>query len=360
MLHLHYSNRFEDLISPLRTAVRIAQRKAPLERVTIVVPNRAVDEYIKLRLAEREGIAANLYCPFLRRYLGEVIQKAVGDLRILDLKELQIVIFEFLRKAAASEDSDFDAIRSYIGTSHARPRQSDLRLFQLSERVAWLFREYSILRGAMLKRWSAGPTRIPDSADSSEVWQRRIWTALFNPDGALKASWMTADRSNPNRRWMMLPDAIAALDSEQLRSALPAQLHIFGLSYVGAEFLRIFGPTGVPHRPPGLYVESLPGILGRRFRPARNYTKISSSAQSRQSGTGPVRRSLQVRIVRGTISRYGIGAAPGENISGFSTRSRTATSNPISRVRSDTQNPILCWLLYRTQFFYAARNYFAG
>jgi exodeoxyribonuclease V gamma subunit len=244
MLHLHYSNRFEDLISPLRTAVRIAQRKAPLERVTIVVPNRAVDEYIKLRLAEREGIAANLYCPFLRRYLGEVIQKAVGDLRILDLKELQIVIFEFLRKAVTSEDSDFDAVRSYIGTSHDGPRQSDLRLFQLSERVAWLFREYSILRGAMLKRWSAGPTSIPDSADSSEVWQRRIWTALFNPDGALKASWMTADRSNPNRRWMMLPDAIAALDSEQLRSALPAQLHIFGLSYVGAEFLRIFGRLG--------------------------------------------------------------------------------------------------------------------
>jgi exodeoxyribonuclease V gamma subunit len=244
MLHIHYSNRFEDLISPLRTAVRTAQRKAPLERVAIVVPNRAVDEYLKLRLAESEGIAANLYCPFLRRYLGEVIQKAVGDLRILDLKELQVAIFEFLRKAGASKDPDFDAVRSYIGTSHIRPRQRDLKLFQLSERVAWLFREYSILRGSMLKRWSAGLGSISDSVDPSETWQRRIWTALFNADGALKADWMVADQSNPNRRWMMLPDAIAAIGSEQLRSALPAQLHIFGLSYVGAEFLRIFGRLG--------------------------------------------------------------------------------------------------------------------
>jgi exodeoxyribonuclease V gamma subunit len=241
MLHLHYSNRFEDLISPLQTAVRTAQREAPLERVTIVVPNRAIDEYLKLRLAERDGIAANLYCPFLRRYLGEVIHKAVGDLRILDLKELQVVIFEFLRGAVGGEDSDFNAVRSYIGTSHSRPRQSDLKLFLLSERVAWLFREYSILRGAMLKRWLGGLESTPDSADPSEVWQRRIWTALFNADGALKANWMIADQSNPNCRWMMLPDAIAALDSEQLRRALPTQLHIFGLSYVGAEFLKIFG-----------------------------------------------------------------------------------------------------------------------
>src|ERR1700751_1598617 len=114
MLHLIYSNRFEELICPLGATVRAAQTRAPLDRITIVVPNRVVEQYLKLRLAESEGIAANLHCPFLRRYLGQVVQRADDDIRILDLKELQIVVFEALRTAIAGQDPELEALRSYV------------------------------------------------------------------------------------------------------------------------------------------------------------------------------------------------------------------------------------------------------
>ena len=53
MIQLHYSNRLEELIAPIGALVHEDQLRDPLEPVTIVVPGRAVEEYLKLRLSDR-------------------------------------------------------------------------------------------------------------------------------------------------------------------------------------------------------------------------------------------------------------------------------------------------------------------
>src|SRR5207244_134621 len=62
-----------------------------------------------------------------------------------------------------------------------------------------------------------------------ERWQRRLWLALFDAKGAARIG-ETARR--------FLPDAFAAVDAAKL--ALPASLHVFALSNVAPEFIRIF------------------------------------------------------------------------------------------------------------------------
>src|ERR1700677_2812435 len=76
MIHLHYSNRLEELIAPIGDLLHEDQLRDPLEPVTIVVPGRAIEEFLKLRLAEREGVAANFRVPFLRGYLADIAQRA--------------------------------------------------------------------------------------------------------------------------------------------------------------------------------------------------------------------------------------------------------------------------------------------
>ncbi len=71
MICLHYSNRLEELIAPLAAAIARHQRATPLARAVVVVPNRIVEEFLKLRLAEAAGVAANIEFPFLRRYLAQ-------------------------------------------------------------------------------------------------------------------------------------------------------------------------------------------------------------------------------------------------------------------------------------------------
>ena len=81
MIRLHYSNRLENLIAPLAVAVAEHQRREPLEPVSIVVPNRVVEQFVRYRLAESIGIAANLKFPILANYLAELLQSTDQNLQ---------------------------------------------------------------------------------------------------------------------------------------------------------------------------------------------------------------------------------------------------------------------------------------
>ena len=239
MLRLHYSNRLEELVPPLADEIEQAQRRDPLARVTIVVPNRAIEEFLKLRVAERLGVAANLGFPFLRSYLARVLAQAEPDLRVLEAEELELAIFECLRRQLAGRASSFEPVRRYLA-DFDDSGERELRLFELGVRVARLFREYSISRPALLSAWRrARAAEVGDFAEA-ERWQRALYGELFGGDGALRAEWLSAG----GRRWMLLPDAIAAADSNRLASTIGGTLHVFGLSYVGLEFIKIFGRLG--------------------------------------------------------------------------------------------------------------------
>src|ERR1700732_5022456 len=114
MIRLHYANRLENLVAPLADAIASQQRARPLERVTIVVPSRVMEHFLKHRVSEAIGIAANLEFPFLRRFLAEVLEKTDPKIRILDVEELEPVLFESLRAAIHDNTNAFHAPRAYI------------------------------------------------------------------------------------------------------------------------------------------------------------------------------------------------------------------------------------------------------
>jgi len=104
MIRLHYSNRLENLVAPLASAVAEHQRRQPLDPLSIVVPSRVVEQFVKYRLAESIGVAANLKFPFLRSYLAEIVTTADPKLKILDADDLQLVLFECLRNSEHRSD----------------------------------------------------------------------------------------------------------------------------------------------------------------------------------------------------------------------------------------------------------------
>jgi exodeoxyribonuclease V gamma subunit len=251
MIHLHYSNRLEALIDPIGRLVHEHQLRDPLTRTTIIVPSRAVEEFLKLRLADRHGIAANFEVPFLRGYFARLVHLAssgisVPPIKVLDAGGLQIAVFEYLRQALDANDADLAPVRAYLDAAPGDPRQRAVRLFQLSARVAWLMREYSTSRRTMLDRWPRATTLADPRLLESERWQRRIYLALFADDGTLRRAWLSSATSDSadGARWMLLPYALAALDDDSLRRHLPTRLHIFGIGYAGPEFIRIFARLG--------------------------------------------------------------------------------------------------------------------
>ena len=135
MIRLHYSNRLENLIAPLAEAVAAHQRRDPLERVSIVVPNRVVEQFVRYRLAESIGVAANLKFPFLRGYLAELLQSTDKNLRILEADELQLVLFECLRSSSHRNDPDLKPARDYILGGSKTDADVELRTLMLAAPV---------------------------------------------------------------------------------------------------------------------------------------------------------------------------------------------------------------------------------
>ncbi len=193
MIRLHYSNRLEELIAPLADAVGARQRRDPLARVTVVVPNRIIEEFLKLRLAQAAGVAANLEFPFLRRYLAKVVEAADPSCGVLDADQLELVIFECLRAGVDHGDADLHAVTQYVSAGSQRLEDRELRLFELSVRTARLFREYAISRAAMLSRWRSSPAPELESMRESERWQRYLYLSIFGPDDRVLSRWISGD-----------------------------------------------------------------------------------------------------------------------------------------------------------------------
>jgi exodeoxyribonuclease V gamma subunit len=241
MLRLHYSNQLEKLIEPLAVAIRDRQAQEPITRIPIVVANRAVEQFVKYHLAERLGIAANLAFPFLRHHLAEIVKKAEPEIQILEADELRMVLFECLRDPACCSLPEMAAVRSYaesvaVGTDGRGEARRELRLFQLAEHIARLFREYSITRERMLREWRGRPHFTDGPFAETEKWQCALWCTAFDSKGELRSEFRT-ERSN---RWMMLPDAFASITPERLQSVAPPAIHIFALPNAGPAYVRIF------------------------------------------------------------------------------------------------------------------------
>ncbi|HLX04512.1 MAG TPA: exodeoxyribonuclease V subunit gamma, partial [Candidatus Binatus sp.] len=240
MIRLHYSNRLENLIVPLAEAVAAHQSRDPLKRVSIVVPNRVVEQFVRYRLAETLGVAANLKFPFLRSYLAELLQSTDNNLKILEAEGLQLVLFECLRSGNHRDDPGLKPARDYILGGSKTDADVELRTLLLAAQLARLFREYSISRRRMIARWRAARRSEVDAMSETERWQRHLWQLVFDSHGRVRENWLR----HRETRLMMLPDAFEATEDSQLEAALPDVLHMFSSSYAGNAYADIFARLG--------------------------------------------------------------------------------------------------------------------
>lgn len=240
MIRLHYSNRLENLIAPLAEAVAEHQRHDPLERVSIVVPNRVVEQFVRYRLAESIGIAANLEFPFLRSYLAERLQATDKNLKILEADELQLVLFECLRSAKHRDDAELKPARDYIHGGSKTDADVELRTLLLAAQLARLFREYSISRRRMIGKWRAARRADLEAMGETERWQRHLWQLIFDSHGRVREEWLL----HRETRMMLLPDAFEAIDDRQFKTSMRGTLHVFGASYAGNAYAEIFARLG--------------------------------------------------------------------------------------------------------------------
>jgi exodeoxyribonuclease V gamma subunit len=209
--HLHHGNALDQLARALADHLR-AQPLDPLAVDTILVPHPGMAQWLKMRLADRLGIAAHLEFPLPAAWFGRVAGHGLdaADGRAWSGDALAWRLF-------AIDGSGLGPLALPAGDDRGA-----LARWQLAGQLARLYERYQLQRPDWLLRWLDGHAVAAPGAGEDERWQRRLWQRLI---AAASAGERAALRA---RLDTAVPDGVR----------LPPRLFAFGFASLPAQYLQ--------------------------------------------------------------------------------------------------------------------------
>lgn len=173
MIHCFKSCHLHILADHFSRLLDQSRGQDPFQPHTIIVPNLDTARWLKLFIAEKNGIAANLQFMLPAEWQWKQIRKLFPDLPEKlwsDIEPMKWTIFELLMNA--NERKAFPVLERYI-LSRGRENE-ETAILQLASQVASVFDQYLIYRPEMMLRWQNGSI----SKEQDESWQSQLWRKL--------------------------------------------------------------------------------------------------------------------------------------------------------------------------------------
>jgi exodeoxyribonuclease V gamma subunit len=179
---------------------------------TILVPHPGMAQWLKMRLADRLGIAAHLEFPLPAAWFGRLAGHGQdgADGRAWSGDALAWRLF-------ATDGSGLGPLAQPAGDDRGA-----LARWQLAGQLAGLFERYQLQRPDWLLRWLDGDAVAVPGAGADERWQRRLWQRLVAAASAGERAALRA-RLQP-----ALPVGVA----------LPPRLSAFGFASLPTQYLQ--------------------------------------------------------------------------------------------------------------------------
>jgi len=217
-LNLFTSNRMEVLVDALGTNLREPPATAFTKEV-IVVQSKGMQRWLSMQLASRFGVWANGHYPFPNAMVHELFEMFFSPAPDSTLFSPEVMVWKIMRLLPELVHSaPFSTLQHYLTDD-----QDGMKRFQLSEKIADTFDQYTFYRPEMLRDWEAA---VPGS--SAEGWQPILWRQLSighqgKHRGKLKESFCR----------QMNAATTGAVD-------FPERIALFGISYLPKFHLDIF------------------------------------------------------------------------------------------------------------------------
>lgn len=221
-LHLKVSNSLESLAAGLSDNLLHAGNSV-FDPHYIITQTEGMNNWLKLQLAARLGIAAN--CRFMKP--NELIHQLYyrmdgpsGD--VLSVQSLGWLLYKLLGEKEFAKR--FPTVADYF--RHSGP-EKDSRRMALAEKVADLFDQYQVYRPAMIQQWNtADIAALPE-----QEWQQYLWAKV-----------KTLTNSSLPDKTVIGAHILAALKQADKRESLAARIpaiYLFGLSITTAYHVEI-------------------------------------------------------------------------------------------------------------------------
>ncbi len=260
-LILHTSNRLEILADKLAEVLRQPLR-SPLQPETIVVQSQGMARWLKLELAQRNGIWANCHFPFPNAFCQQVFEAVVPGVEKESPFTREVMVWRIMGLLPElAGRRGFEEVRNYLGDgSDGRKR------FQLAAKLAYVFDQYLIHRPDWITAWDEG-------RDSH--WQAVLWRELARPD---RQKHMPALFREFGKR--------IARPTAEVRAALPERVCMFGISALPEFHLAVLGTLAIHAEVHCFFVQPSREYFGQITDP-REQERLLRKAAGQRERTGP-------------------------------------------------------------------------
>jgi len=164
-LDLFVSNRLDTVLGNFVDILK-NDPQPPMREELILVQSKGMMRWVSLMMAEHLGIAANYRFIFPKKLVDNLfrsIHPELTDDSLFDRVSMTWAIMKILPELL--DRTEFSSIRNYLKNGN------DIRIYQLSAKIAGIFDQYMVYRPDMLSDWS--------ESDSTN-WQVQLWQHLEN------------------------------------------------------------------------------------------------------------------------------------------------------------------------------------
>lgn len=250
MFTVYHSQKLSSLAEMLIHIQKANPNPNPFSTETILVQSVGMAQWLQMQIADSIGVAGNYDFLFPTSFLWQQYRVLFPSLPKENIFERSSVTWRLMRLIPAHLDTaEFRALKSYLQQD---VRQYQLKLYQLSAKIADLFDQYLVYRPHWLVHWEnnqleAVLTEIMHSnafkvKNEQEIlanlqWQAILWNALIH-DIKLDSDenvFITSHRAYLQDQYFQKLDNLTAQEKEQL----PQRIFIFGISSLPATQLAV-------------------------------------------------------------------------------------------------------------------------
>lgn len=191
--------------------------------VTVVTQTEGMNNWLKIKMAEHSGIAANIRFYKPNELISKIYYLLGGPFaQVFSGRNLEWLLYKEL-----GEPNFIKKYPSVAGYYQEGGKLNDLKRIALADVVADLFDQYQIYRPDMIHNWNQSKIKI-----DNEKWQMELWQATKQFAGAGFTDKITI--SNFIKEALNDPEKV-----NKLQQAMPS-IYLFGISVLTEYHLDIF------------------------------------------------------------------------------------------------------------------------
>jgi exodeoxyribonuclease V gamma subunit len=210
---IHSSNRVETLQSRLSQQLSKKPLSNPFSPEIIVVPTYAMARWLNLRIAQQQGIAANINYPQAAEWIWSLASVLLTDAPGSDpCSRGAITWWVFNDLPNLLDQDEFALLRRYLEDD-----RSGIKRWQLSQRIADCFDRYQSYRPDFIRAWSNG---------ADDDWQARLWRSVVTANKRL-------------HRVDVIARIVACLNDDNRDLVLPERISLFALSRLAPSHMEV-------------------------------------------------------------------------------------------------------------------------